>query len=132
MNSDGWRPKIQRRAPLTSAPNISARMISANETTNTTSAARRTWRGDRNEVAIISAAVGTSISACRSTKWKVVRFSRSATAGLAASAITRPITISAPNDPISQRSAVRIQSATGPRSTLETIGSRPPSSRVRP
>ena len=63
MNSDGWRPKIQRRAPLTSAPNISARMMSANDTANVSSAARRTWRGDRNEVAIISAAVGTSISA---------------------------------------------------------------------
>ena len=68
MNSDGWRPKIQRRAPLTSAPNMSARMMSANERMNATSAARRMWRGDRNEVAIISAAVGTSISACRSTK----------------------------------------------------------------
>ena len=33
MNSDGCRPKIQRREPFTSAPNISAAMISANETT---------------------------------------------------------------------------------------------------
>ena len=97
--------------------------MSANDTANVSSAARRTCRGDRNEVAIISAAVGTSISAWRLTKWKVERLSRSATAGLAASAITRPITISATNDPISQRSAVRIQSATGPRSTLETMSS---------
>ena len=132
MNSDGWRPKIHRRAPFTSAPNMSARMMSANDTTNVTSAARRTCRGDRNEVAIISAAVGISIKAWRLTKWKVERFSRSATAGLAASAITRPITMSAMNDPISHRSAVRIQSATGPRSTLETMRSIPLVARARP
>ncbi len=123
MNSDGWRPKIQRLAPLTSAPNMSARMMSANDTAKVSNAARRTCRGERNEVAIISAAVGSSIKAWRLTKWKVERLSRSATAGLAASAMTRPITISATNEPISHRSAVRIQSATGPRSTLETMSS---------
>ena len=32
MNSDGCTPMIQRREPLTSAPNISAATISANET----------------------------------------------------------------------------------------------------
>ena len=101
--------------------------MSANEKANSSSAARRTWRGDRNEVAIIRIAVGTSISACRSTKWKVERLSRSATAGLAASAMTRPITISATNEPSSQRSTVRIQSATGPRSDSRHHGSRPPS-----
>ena len=130
MNSEGCRPKIQRRAPLTSAPNMSARMMSANDTANVSNAARRTCRGDRNEVAIISAAVGISIKAWRLTKWKVERLSRSATAGLAASAITRPITISAMNDPISHRSAVRIQSATGPRSTLETMSSISPFARA--
>ena len=63
MNSDGCRPKIQRLAPLTSAPNMSARMMSANDTANVSNAARRTCRGERNEVAIISAAVGISIKA---------------------------------------------------------------------
>src|SRR5271165_6599606 len=126
MNSEGCRPKIQRRAPLTSAPYMSARRMSRNDTTNSSNAARRTWRGVRNEVAIINAAVGISMRACRSTKWKVERLSRSATAGLAASAITRPITISAPKEPRSQRSTVRIQSARGPRSALETMGSGSP------
>ena len=56
MNSEGWTPKIQRREPLTSAPNISARTISAMLTAKTISAARRMWRGDRNEVATISSA----------------------------------------------------------------------------
>ena len=60
MNSEGCRPKIQRLAPLTSAPNMSARMMSANDTANVSNAARRTCRGERNEVAIISAAVGIS------------------------------------------------------------------------
>ena len=41
---------IQRREPLTSAPNSSARTISAMLTAKTISAARRTWRGDRNDV----------------------------------------------------------------------------------
>jgi hypothetical protein len=42
MNSDGCTPMIQRREPLISAPNSSARTISARLTANTISAARRT------------------------------------------------------------------------------------------
>jgi hypothetical protein len=86
-----------------------------------TSAARRTWRGDRNEVASISIAVGGSNSTWRSTKWKVGRPMRSATAGLAASAITTPITIKAPKAASNQPSTLRNQSATGPRSALEIM-----------
>ena len=63
MNSEGCSPKIQRLAPFTSAPNISARMIRASDTTKVSNAARRTCRGERKEVAIISAAVGISIKA---------------------------------------------------------------------
>ena len=44
---------IQRREPLTSAPNISASTISAMLTAKTISAARRVWRGDRKEVTTI-------------------------------------------------------------------------------
>ena len=50
-NSDGWMPKIQRLAPLTSWPNKSVATISTMPTIKTTRAARRTWRGDRKEVA---------------------------------------------------------------------------------
>ena len=56
MNSEGCSPKIQRREPLTSAPNSSAATISAMLTTKRISAARRTWRGERNEVATSSSA----------------------------------------------------------------------------
>ena len=63
MNSDGCSPKIQRREPFTSAPNSSAATISVMLTRNSTSAARRTWRGDRNDVATSRIAVGPSNSA---------------------------------------------------------------------
>ena len=63
MNSDGWidRPakSIQRRAPLTSTPMNSAATISTSATASTISAVRRTCRGVRNEVAIITASAGT-------------------------------------------------------------------------
>ena len=42
--------------------------MSAMLTTNTISAARRTWRGERKDVAIISAAEGARSAACRLTK----------------------------------------------------------------
>ena len=42
MNSDGCRPKIQRFEPFTSTPYLSANRISASDTTNATSPARRT------------------------------------------------------------------------------------------
>ncbi len=67
-NSDGCTPAIQRREPFTSTPNASARTISAMLTTKTISAARRTWRGERKDVAIISAAAGATNAACRLTK----------------------------------------------------------------
>ena len=71
-NSDGWMltpaSTIQRRAPFTSAPNTSVAAVIASATTNTTSASRRIWRGDRNEAAIITSKVGARYIAWRFTK----------------------------------------------------------------
>ena len=53
-------------------------MTGQEQTQNVSNAALRTWRGERKEVAIISAAVGSSIKAWRLTKWKVERLSRNA------------------------------------------------------
>ena len=75
MNSDGCsdRPKtsIQRRAPFTSMPTNSVASISTIETTSTISAVRRTCRGVRNEVPIITASAGTRKATWRLTKWKL-------------------------------------------------------------
>ena len=50
-NSEGWmltpRSTIQRRAPFTSAPNCNVAASMMTDTTNTNSASRRTWRGER-------------------------------------------------------------------------------------
>ena len=121
MNSEGCRPSIQRREPFTSAPNISAAKISARLTANMINAARRTWRGARNDDATSRTAVGGASKAWRLTKWNVDSPSRSATAGLAANAITTPNSMRAPKAASSQPSTLRNQSATGPRSVLETI-----------
>ena len=61
-NSDGWilipSKTIQRRAPLTSAPNCSVAATNARLTKKTMTASRRMWRGGRNEVANITASAG--------------------------------------------------------------------------
>ena len=71
-NSDGCseRPRklIQRRAPFTSWPMNSVRNISTIEIENTINAVRRTLRGDRNDVAIMTPIVGIMNRMWRFTK----------------------------------------------------------------
>ena len=57
-NSDGCTPKIHRLAPFTSTPKRMAAMTSVMPMQKTSNAARRTWRGDRKDVAIISMRAG--------------------------------------------------------------------------
>ncbi|MNT48448.1 hypothetical protein D3C72_1852290 [compost metagenome] len=63
MNSDGWIEKvpmeIQRRAPLTSMPKNSAKIIISSEAISMMTATRRTWRGDRKERPTMIASDGT-------------------------------------------------------------------------
>ncbi len=58
MNSLGWMPKIQRFEPFTSWPNSRATTIRAMPSTKVSKAARRTSRGDKNEVASSTAMAG--------------------------------------------------------------------------
>ena len=71
-NSDGWMltpaRTIQRRAPFTSAPTNSVATTSAKLTMKTTRASLRIWRGDRNDIASMTAIAGTRYSTWRWTK----------------------------------------------------------------
>ncbi len=63
MNSEGWIEKlpmeIHRRAPFTSIPKNSAKIIISRETISMMTATRRTWRGDRKDRPIMIASDGT-------------------------------------------------------------------------
>ena len=75
MNSDGCsdRParSTQRRAPLTSMPTNNVTSISTIDTTSTISAVRRTCRGVRKDVPIMTTSAGTKKTTWRLTKWKL-------------------------------------------------------------
>jgi hypothetical protein len=71
-NSDAWMLmpaiEIQRREPLTSAPNTSVAASSTTLIANMISAERRTCRGEKNETPIITANAGRMNSTCRLKK----------------------------------------------------------------
>jgi hypothetical protein len=85
--------ETQRRDPLISTPKNSASTIIPIAPPERTRASRRTCRGLRNETPIITASAGMRNTPWRSTKWKLSSPSRSATAGLAANDIIRPMPI---------------------------------------
>ncbi len=108
-------PRItsQRRAPLISAPKYGVSAVRARLTAKTISAALRTPRGDRNDVAIRTAVAGMRNSTWRLTKWNGSRPMRAATGGLAARHSTMPPSISAPIAASVSRSTVHHHSENG-------------------
>ena len=88
---------------------------------NTTSASRRIWRGDRNDVAIITTKAGARNITWRLTKWNGSSPMRVATGGLAASDSTMPASISTAIAASISRSTVHHQLAKRVRSAREII-----------
>ncbi len=125
MNSDGWMEiparLTQRRAPLTSIPKKSAATISTMEMASRISAKRLICRGEKNDTPIMTMTAGIMKTVWRSTKWKLSRPIREATAGLAAKDKRMPSPIRARQATRKKRSIVHHQLATGPRSTRLTI-----------
>ncbi len=118
MNSDGWTlsgPKsIQRRAPFTSMPKNSAITITTSAPASMMIDMRRTPRGERSEVASITAMEGNRKSACRLTKWNGSSPIFSATGGLAAKDSTMPPIIRIRKAARNQRSIDHHQSVMRP------------------
>ena len=115
-NSDGWMPKIQRREPLTSCAEQQRGDDQRHaDRRRASSAARRTWRGDRNEVATSSAADGISNSDLPVDE---VEGRQAEPLGDRRARRQRHARCRAPSGrrsaPSSQRSTVHHQSATGP------------------
>ncbi len=125
-NSEGWMVMpasvIQRREPLTSAPMTSVANSIARNTRNSTSERRLSARGDRNEVPISTNSAGIRKITWRFTKWNGSAMPRrAATGGLAASASTMPVTMSAASAPSSRRSTVHHHSPSTVRSAREIM-----------
>ncbi len=93
----------------------------ASEQMKISSAARLTWRGDRNETPRKIASAASRKKAWRLTKWKVERPSRSATGGPPAISSTTPETMSATSAPRMMRSIDHHQRPLRLGSARETI-----------
>ncbi len=127
MNSEGWMVMLamvsQRRAPFTSGPTTKVASSSTRKTRNTPTHTRRSARGVRKEVRIITTAAGRRKSTCRFTKWKGSEmFSRAATAGLAARHKMMPMTIKAARAASKARSTVHHHSLRAVRSARDIMG----------
>ena len=112
---------IQRREPLTSGPNSSVATIRMMLTANTSSAARRICRDDRNDTPISTISAGSRNSTWRPKKWNGSSPIRVATGGLAASDRMTPVSISAMIATSSGLSTVHHQSDSGVRSSRESM-----------
>ena len=95
------------------------------DTRNTASASRRNAWGERKETPTITASAGGIRIAWRLTKWNMSLMPmRSATAGLAASSSTMPISISARMVISMSRSTVHHQELKAERSVREAMNRR--------